>query len=59
MTATTWSPAGGDAQWDYLVWWMAHLPRGEGSHRAVDGVEVSNDWWRYVLCYDGACPLTR
>lgn len=57
VSAATWSPSGVDPQWDYLLWWFSHLPRGAGSHPA-GGVTVENDWWRYILCYDGPCPLT-
>jgi hypothetical protein len=56
VNVNTWSP-GGDAQWNYMLWWMAHIPRKPGSH-VTGSLEVSNDWWNYILCYDGLCPLT-
>lgn len=38
----------------YLRWWYGHLPRYKG---VTDG--VLNNWWHYVVDYEGAVELAR
>jgi hypothetical protein len=38
----------------YLRWWYDHLPRYKG---VTDG--VLNNWWHYVLDYEGAVELAK
>ncbi len=34
----------------YMRWWFSHLPRWTGETDAV-----LNDWWKYIVDYEGAC----
>lgn len=50
VNCTAWGCNG----YDYIRWWLYHLPHAGGT---IDGNR--NDWWRYVVDYDYAlCPLT-
>jgi hypothetical protein len=46
--------AEGNDHLGYLRWWYGHLPRYTGS---TDG--ILNNWWHYILDYEGAKELAK
>lgn len=54
VNATTWENPRYQGEDQFLSYWYDHMPRYPGSHRS-GGVRVLDDWWDYILCYDGRC----